>query len=58
MTLPLRRMKKYHPRRSSKEIRIHKQKLSDLEHQIKSDVGEFLILLKEGSKEEILKYLK
>lgn len=55
MTLNLRRMKKYHPRRSSRMIRLNKQKLIDLEHKIKADVGEFLVKVKEGSSEEILK---
>lgn len=55
MTLPLRRMKKYNPRRSSKEIKLNKQRLIDLEHQIKSDVGELLVLLKEGSQEDVFK---
>ena len=55
MTLNLRRMKKYHPRRSSKEIKLNKQKLIDLEHQIKADVGEFLVLVKEGSQEAAIK---
>lgn len=58
MTLPLRRMKKYHPRRSSKEIKLNKQKLIDLEHQIKSDMGELFLFLKEGSKEDILRSSK
>ena len=58
MTLNLRRMRKYHPRRSSKEIKLNKQKLIDLEHQIKSDVGEFLVLIKEGSQEDALKSYK
>lgn len=55
MTLNLRRMKKYHPRRSSKEIKLNKQRLIDLEHQIKADVGEFLVLIKEGMGEEAVK---
>ncbi len=55
MTLNLRRMKKYNPRRSSKEIKLNKQKLKDLEHKIKADVGEFLVQIKEGSPEEVLK---
>lgn len=55
MTLNLRRMKKYNPRRSSKEIKLNKQKLKDLEHQLKADVGELIVLLKEGSKEEAMK---
>ena len=55
MTLNLRIMRKYHPRRSSKEIKLNKQKLMDLEHQIKVDVGEFLVLIKEGSREKALK---
>ena len=53
MTLNARRLNKYHPRRSSKEMKIHKQKLSDLEHKIAADVGELLVLLKEGSPEKV-----
>jgi len=48
-----RRMKKYNPRRSSKTIKMNKQKLIDLEHRIKSDIGEFLVLLEEGTSEQI-----
>ena len=55
MTSPLRKMKKYDPRRSSKEIKLNKQKLIDLEHHIKADVGELFVLLKEGSQEDVLK---
>ncbi len=55
MTLNLRRMKKYHPRRSSKEIKINKQKLIDLEHQIKADVGEYLVLIKDGDQKQAIK---
>ncbi len=49
MTLRVRRTKKYNPRRSSKLIKINKQKLRDLEHKIRSDVGELLVFLQEGA---------
>ena len=52
MALHLRRMKGYNPRRSSKEMKLKKQALRDLEHQIKAHIGEFLVLLKEGSSEQ------
>ncbi len=52
MALHLRRMKGYNPRRSSKEMKLKKQALRDLEHQIKAHIGEFLVLLKEGSAEQ------
>lgn len=55
MTLNLRRMQKYHPRRSSKEIKLNKQKLMDLEHRIKAGMGEFLVHIQEGATEEALK---
>lgn len=49
MTLKVRRTKKYTPRRSSKLIKANKQRLSDLENNLKSDLGELLALVNEGS---------
>ncbi len=49
MTLNVRRTKKYNPRRSSKLMKLNKQRLSDLEHKIQSEVGELLDFLNEGA---------
>ncbi len=46
-------MRGYHPRRSSKTIRLNKQKLSDLEHRISSEVGSLLVLLEGGNTNQI-----
>ncbi|MBM3198798.1 MAG: hypothetical protein FJZ58_06050 [Chlamydiae bacterium] len=53
MTLDARRLNKYHPRRSSKEMQVHRQALKDLEHKLTTDLGELLILAKEGSRERV-----
>lgn len=53
MTLKVRRTKKYIPRRSSKLIKLNKQRLSDLETMIQSDVGQLLSSAKEGSNPNI-----
>ncbi len=53
MTTRLRKMKPYHPRRSSKAIKLNKQKLSDLEKKISSDIGSYLVLIEEGSSEQL-----
>ncbi|MES2198991.1 MAG: hypothetical protein V4489_02335 [Chlamydiota bacterium] len=53
MTLNLRRTKKYNPRRSSKLMKLNKQRLSDLENTIQSDVKELLTLIKEGTSPNI-----
>lgn len=50
----LRKMKDYHPRRSSRIMSLSKQKLNDLERRISSDVGSFLVLLEGGSAEQVL----
>ncbi len=44
-----RKIKPYHPRASHHERSIEKQQLSDLEHRIAMDLGNFLVLLEEGS---------
>lgn len=49
----LRKMRDYHPRRSSKELKVHKQQLVDLEHRLSADLGELLIFLKEGSLQKL-----
>jgi hypothetical protein len=50
----LRRMKTYRPRkRRSKDLALQKQTLHDLTHKIHSDVGSFIVLIKEGNSEQI-----
>jgi hypothetical protein len=49
MSSRFRKMRKYHPRRSSKEIKENKQKLITIENRIKSELGNLVILLKEGA---------
>ncbi len=50
----LRRMKSYHPRRKrAKGIDVRKQALKDLHHKISSDVGNLIVLIKEGNKAQI-----
>lgn len=49
MTLKLRRTKKYHPRRSTKIMKLNRQRLYDLENKIRADVNQLLTLLQEGS---------
>jgi len=49
----LRKMKPYHPRRSSRSLRLTRQQLLDLEHKISIDIGTFLVLLEEGNTEQI-----
>lgn len=46
-------MKDYHPRRSSKEIRSSKEKLSVLEKKLRSDVEELLTSLRSGAEEKV-----
>jgi hypothetical protein len=53
MASRFRKMRTYHPRRSSKVIKLNKQKLIDLEHKISSDIGSLLVLMEEGSQEQI-----
>ncbi len=55
MTLKLRRMKAYHPRKRRKKGDLYKQTLHDLQHRLSADVGSLLLLVKEGSKEQIEK---
>lgn len=49
MTLKVRKLKEYHPRRSSKVMKLNKQRLSDLENIIRSDTLELTRLVKEGN---------
>lgn len=51
--IKFRKMKPYYPRRNSKDLQIHKQKLQDLEHRLKADLGEFLVFLREGTAEKV-----
>ena len=53
MTLKVRRTKPYTPRRSSKLMKLNKQRLSDLENMIQSNVGQLLSRAKEGSNPHI-----
>jgi hypothetical protein len=48
-----RKMKDYHPRRSSKEIRANKEKLSTFENHLKCEVEELLAFLRQGSEEKV-----
>jgi len=50
----LRRMKPYHPRRRGKRIDSHKQALHDLKHRLSSDIGSFIVLLKQGDQQQIV----
>jgi hypothetical protein len=49
----LRKMKPYHPRKRADSKPLTKQLLSDFEHQLTADLGRFLVLLEEGSAEQI-----
>lgn len=49
----LRKMKTYHPRRSSRSVKLTKQQLVDLEHRISADIGSFLVLLEQGNPQQI-----
>jgi|GEM_PF-1589208 len=49
-----RKMKTYHPRRSSKSLKLTKQELVDLERRISGDIGTFLVLLEQGNTEQIM----
>ncbi len=53
MTSRFRKMRTYHPRRSSKTIKLNKQKLMTLEHKIETNLTELLLFLKEGSLQQI-----
>lgn len=51
MTLKIRRMKSYHPRKRGSGL--VKQALHDMQHVMSRDIGELLVLAKEGAKEQI-----
>lgn len=53
MTLPGRRLRKYHPRRSRKVLSIQKQEFLDCLHSLDLEAGRFIILCKEGSVQQI-----
>ncbi len=53
MTLRLRRMKPYHPRKRAKRLDLNKQTLHDLQHKLSSDIGSLIILIKEGNPTQI-----
>ncbi len=50
----LRRMKSYHPRRKRRTASaIEKQQLKDLEHKISKDIGDYIVLVSEGSPDQV-----
>lgn len=49
MARHLKRLKPFTPRRKRKGVKLDKQQLHDLSHLIRSDVGAFIVLLKEGN---------
>ena len=53
MRRTFRRMNKYHPRRSSKVLKKSKKELSELESQIQQDVAALLLIIQNGSPEQI-----
>lgn len=53
MTLPGRRLKKYHPRRSRKVLSIQKQEYLDCLHTLDLEAGKLIVLCKEGSVNQI-----
>lgn len=55
MTLPGKRLKKYHPRRSRKVLSIQKQEFLDCLHTFDLEAGKLIVLCKEGSVDEIQK---
>lgn len=55
MTLPGRRLKKYHPRRSRKVLTIQKQEFLDCLHTLDLEAGKLIVLCKEGSVDGIQK---
>jgi len=55
MTLPGKRLRKYHPRRSRKVLSIQKQEFLDCLHTLDLEAGRLIILCKEGSVEQIQK---
>jgi len=54
MTLKLRKMKKFYPRRSSKVLRAQRQKLSNFKQNIQSEIGQLLSYLQEGNTAQAL----
>lgn len=55
MTLPGKRLRKYHPRRSRKVLTIQKQEFLDCLHTLDLEAGRLIVLCKEGSVDEIQK---
>lgn len=55
MTLPGRRLKKYHPRRNRKVLSIQKQEFLDCLHTLDLEAGKLIVLCKEGSVDDIQK---
>jgi hypothetical protein len=53
MTLPGKRMRKYHPRRSRKVLSIQKQEFLDCLHTLDLEAGKLIVLCKEGSVNQI-----
>ena len=52
--LKLPKMKVYHPRnRSSNPLALTRQQIIDLEHRLSADIGAFLVLLEEGTAQQI-----
>lgn len=49
MTLPGKRLRKYHPRRSRKVLSIQKQEFLDCLHTLDLEAGRLIVLCKEGS---------
>lgn len=49
----LRRMKPYHPRHRRTVQAINKQMLTDIERKISADLGDYIVLIQEGSKEQV-----
>ncbi len=46
-------MRTFKPRRSSKTLRMERQRLMDLEHRLSADIGSFLVLLEQGTPHQI-----
>jgi hypothetical protein len=53
MTLKIRRMKSYHPRNRTRGSSLVRQALHDMQHVLSRDIGELLVLAKEGAKGQI-----
>lgn len=54
MTLEQKRMRPYHPRRSTTLLKRQKQQLLDLQRQITQDIGSLIVLIEEGNQEQII----